>query len=108
MSALLSDIDHLAIRHSFGAACGITALHLVLERFSPETQLSIKRGVIDNWKGMWRETFQRQVAEYTNTLNQVSNSHHLDQPEDYQQAFNVALAEAEKSARVTLRMEDGE
>lgn len=106
MSAALSDIDHLAIRHSFGAACGITALHLVLERFSPEAARDIKEGVLANWRGMWHETFQRQVAEYTQTLGKITNSHHLEQPEDYQQAFNAALAQAEKSARVTLRMEE--
>jgi hypothetical protein len=106
MSPTLSYIDDLAIRQSLGICCGVTALHLILEKMSPTESAAIKESIIETWRGMWRETFQRQMAEYTMTLNKVTNSHKLDQPEDFQEAFNKALADAEKNARVTLRMEE--
>ncbi len=105
MPSELSEIDHLAIRQSFGAACGVSALHLMLADRSEEERFSIKNQVISTWRAAWQEAFQQEMKSYMSALSTLSNAHKLDQPEDYQQAFNDALADAEKSARIALRME---
>ncbi len=106
MSPTLSESDKLVIRQSFAAACGITALHLVLENMEPAEQQHIKEGIIAQWRGAWTESFQGRMNEYNLTLGKVSNAHKLVAPEDFQIAFNQALNETEKMGRVSLRMEE--
>ena len=102
----LSESDDLIIRQSFAAACGITALHLVLENMEDVERRHIKDNIIAQWKGAWTEAFQGQMNEYTSILNKVTNAHKLSAPEDFQVAFNNSLNEAEKMGRVSLGMEE--
>lgn len=101
----LTTFDQLTIQQSFAAACGMTALHLVLEAFTPEQQLKLKEGIVAQWRASWQETFQRRMAQLMEAMSKTTNNQRLDQPEDYQQAFNAAMAEAEQVARISLRLD---
>lgn len=103
---ILSDEYALNIMQSFGGACAVTALLLVLEGFELEEQRAIKEKMLSVWKRNWRETFQRDLIRYNGVLEKVENSGVLDQTEDMQIAMNQSLAAAEKSARIALRMEE--
>lgn len=105
MSPILSESDNFIIRQSFAAACGITALHLVLENMEHAERQHIKDSIITRWRGAWQDAFQGQMNEYTSMLNKVTNAHKLSAPEDFQVAFNNSLNEAEKMGRVSLGME---
>ena len=105
-SPVLAEFDQVTIQNSLGVAAGITALHLVLEQLSPEARRMVKETILTQWKGAWNEAFQSWMNRYIATLNQTTNSDKLDQPEDFQQAFSATMAEAEKSARISLRLNE--
>lgn len=103
--AIVPEDYPLILSQSFGSACGLTALLLVLEREEDKTQVEIKEKMMKAWKGMWVENFQKSLSIYMTTLEEVSNNEELPQPEEYQLGFNRALAAAEKSARISLGLE---
>lgn len=104
-SPTLSEFDKLAIQQSFTAACGVTALHLVLESMEEDDRKAIKETILRQWRGAWTEAFRGQMNQYTALLGKFSNSSKLAAPEDMQVAFNQALNEAEKMGRISLGME---
>ena len=93
-----------ALAASFGAACGLTALHLVLEKMDKVEQDHIKENLVSVWKKTWQSSFQETMKTYVGDLGKVRNVGKLPQPEEYQLLFNQALAAAERSARVSLQM----
>lgn len=103
---VLTEFDQLAIMQSFGAACGTTALLVAIEDFEPETQREIKEKVITQWRGAWMDVFRDRMFTYNESLSKMTNSHKIAGPEDFQQAFNGALRAAEKTARISLRLEE--
>lgn len=104
-SPVLTEFDQLTIQQSFAAACGLTALHFVLEAYPDEKRRQIKEDIVKQWRGSWKESFQSYMDRYMAVMRSTTNSHQLDQPEDFQQAFNAALAEAERVGRISLRLD---
>lgn len=104
-SPLLEDYT-LNIMQSFGGACAVTALLLVLESYEPDEQTRIKEKMLSVWRKNWLGTFQRDLLRYNGVLGRVENGSKLTQTEDIQTELNRALAAAEKSARIALRMEE--
>lgn len=105
--ALTPDQLPSVLAQSFGSACGLTALLLALEHLPEDEREPAKERMLNAWKRMWVETFQRGMTQYNDVLAKVTNSIQLPQPEEYQLGFNRALAAAERSARISLGMEVG-
>lgn len=106
MSTELPNEYAMTITQSFAAGCGITALLLVLEGKDVKTQRAVKEQVINIWKRQWVDIFQRDLARRNEILCKVEGGDVLQQPEELQVAFNAYMAMAEKSARVSLRLEE--
>lgn len=94
----------LILSQSFGSACGLTALLIVLETLPEDQQNEIKRRMMGAWKKMWMENFQEGITRYSETLSKISHADALPQPEELQLGFNRALGAAEKSAKISLGM----
>jgi len=96
----------LILSQSFGSCCGLTALLMCLSEVPPEEATRIKETMLKAWKNMWVDNFQRSITAYIADMSEDDESdERMPQPEEYQLGFNLAIANAEKSARESLGME---
>lgn len=101
----LPDDYSLTLINSLSASCAFTALNLALEKYPQAEATKIKEQVIINWRTVWNQRFQEDMALYTKLLGEGKVDGAIDelaQPEEFQELFNRTIKEVEASARVAL------
>lgn len=108
--AYLPEDYAMTMLQSFTASCGVAALIFVLQEKPEEEAIKTKEAIIKTWKKTWLDKFQNDMQNYNEVLadSTTTKTEDFPQPEEYQLGFNRALAVAEKSARVSLGLEDEE